>query len=176
MAYIFYVSSIHTILRQLCKQFIPPPPSLSQSLFVCQLHYDVHSDQYFTPRQCSYACLPHLPLVCGSGGMCMHTCIYASSRITVCSKERSSKITLHCGVKADRDTHLQSSRQHAWNDKPMQQSHSGDFIMWKGPCPFALAQHTEKFGILPNVSSLCSSSVVVTQNQLRSQIYTEWSG
>ena len=34
-------------------------------------------------------------------------------------------------------------------------------IMWKGPCPFALAQHTEKFGILPNVSSLCSSSVVV---------------
>ena len=34
-------------------------------------------------------------------------------------------------------------------------------IMWKGPCPFALAQHTEKFGILPNVSSLCSSSVVL---------------
>ena len=33
-------------------------------------------------------------------------------------------------------------------------------IMWKGPCPFALAQHTEKFGILPNVSSLCYSSVV----------------
>ena len=30
-------------------------------------------------------------------------------------------------------------------------------IMWNGPCPFALAQHTEKFGILPNVSSLCSS-------------------
>ena len=24
-------------------------------------------------------------------------------------------------------------------------------IMWKGPRPFALAQHTEKFGILPNV-------------------------
>ena len=33
--------------------------------------------------------------------------------------------------------------------------------MWKGQCPFALAQHTEKFWILPNVSSLCSSSVVV---------------
>ena len=31
-------------------------------------------------------------------------------------------------------------------------------IMWKGQCPFALAQHTEKFWILPNVSSLCSSS------------------
>ena len=38
-------------------------------------------------------------------------------------------------------------------------------IMWKGPCPFALAQHTEKFGILSNVSSLCSSSVVATTEE-----------
>ena len=79
-----------------------------------------HPDPVASLRgQC--ACLPHMPLVCGSGGIC----VYASSWVTVCSKERSSKITLHCGVKADRDTHLQSSRQHAWNDKPMQQAHSG---------------------------------------------------
>ena len=35
---------------------------------------------------------------------------------------------------------------------------------------FALAQHTEKFGILPNVSSLCSSSVVsVCHNEKKCQ-------
>ena len=43
-------------------------------------------------------------------------------------------------------------------------------VMWKGPCPlinyFALAQHTEKFGILPNVLSLCSSSVKKSINEV----------
>ena len=39
--------------------------------------------------------------------------------------------------------------------------------MWKGQCPFALAQHTEKFWILPNVSSLCSSSVVSYRAETR---------
>ena len=81
VAYIFYVSSIHNnraeerlLLSIGCWEtcgkcasslFISLSLSLYLSLsylFVCQLHYDVHSDQYFTPRP---GCIP-VRSVCGS--------------------------------------------------------------------------------------------------------------
>ena len=110
-------------LRQMSKQFIHLSLSLSLSHIClcvnCIMMYILTNISHPDPvaslcGQC--ARLPHLPLVFGSGGMCVHTCtcIYLmSSSVFKGTVKYIYKITLHCGVKADRDTHLRLCRQHA---------------------------------------------------------------
>ena len=86
-------------LRQMCKQFIQQqqfiPLSLSHICLCvnCIMKYILtnisHPDPVASLRgQC--ACLPHLPLVCGSGGIC----VYASSFCSVYSFSSSCPKTV----------------------------------------------------------------------------------